>query len=123
MKTDNISRFVGTTPISKRQWYVGDPIRNLDCLGICVQWKDGDEVGEETIAEVLPATPGVQEKQAALIVTAVNSHAALVAALEHALEWLEIAQGEEPEDYANPVLEEHIQQARTALAQAKGEQE
>lgn len=36
---------------------VGAPIRNPDAIGIVRDWQDGDEQGEETIAEVLPTTP------------------------------------------------------------------
>ncbi|HEU4343717.1 MAG TPA: hypothetical protein VFU31_19375 [Candidatus Binatia bacterium] len=68
-----------------RQWYVGEPIRSRDTLGINVRWKDGDEEGEETIAEVLPGCgPAKMMEQARLIAAAPD----LLAALEAAAEWL-----------------------------------
>lgn len=61
------------TATTKAPWYIGAPIRSPDAIGICVAWQDGEETGEETIAEVLPAPGKVAQKQAAFIVTACNS--------------------------------------------------
>jgi hypothetical protein len=71
------------TPTPESPWYVGDPIRSTDTVGICVRHFDGEEI-EETIAEVLPSTDGnaTRDKQAAFIVRAVNSHAELVRLLQ-----------------------------------------
>jgi len=59
-------------------WHVGDPIRSTDTLGICKRWTDGEETGEETIAEVLPGCPpAVMLAQAKLIAAAPELLAAL----------------------------------------------
>lgn len=59
--------------MEKREvFHIGEPIRNADCIGICADWVDGEERGEETIAEVLP-TPDNNETamlQACLFVAA-----------------------------------------------------
>lgn len=61
-----------------REWYVGEPIRSRDTLGINVKWKDGDEEGEETIAEVLPGCgPVKMMEQARLMAAAPELLAAL----------------------------------------------
>jgi hypothetical protein len=50
----------------------------------------------------------------------ISSAPELLAALETSLEWLESAKAEEPEDCENPALGAAIEQARAAIAKAKG---
>ena len=67
-------------------WYIGEPIRSQDAIGICNAWEDVHE-GEGTIAEVLPGILGIAQADAELIVKAVNNHEKLVSALETAIKW------------------------------------
>lgn len=61
------------------RWFVGSGIRHSDTAGICVLHEDGDEITEETIAEVLPSSDGnkTRDKQAALLAAAPDMLAAL----------------------------------------------
>ena len=65
-------------------WYIGEPIRSQDAIGICNAWEDVHE-GEGTIAEVLPGILGIAQADAELIVKAVNNHQRLIDALEDLL--------------------------------------
>lgn len=71
-------------PTKDKPWFVGAGIRSHDTAGICSQWHDGEETGEETIAEVLPTNNDnkTRDLQAAFIVKAVNNHDSLVNAVQ-----------------------------------------
>lgn len=44
----------------------------------------------------------------------------LLAALEMAVEWLEAAQADQPDDWKDPAMDAAVESARAAIAKAKG---
>lgn len=44
----------------------------------------------------------------------------LLAALETAVEWLEAAQADQPDDWKDPAMDAAVESARSAIAKAKG---
>lgn len=44
----------------------------------------------------------------------------LLAALETAVEWLEAAQADQPDDWEDPAMDAAVESARVAIAKAKG---
>lgn len=93
-------------------WRIGDPIRSPDAIGICRDWNDGLDSGEETIAEVLPTTPPeIGLAQALLMVAAPK----LLHAAEQLLAEMNIAFDEVPDG-----VDAWMATLKTAIAKAKG---
>lgn len=76
-------------------YFVGTPIRNLDCVGVCKSHSDGGEIHEETIAEVLPSSKSGQQLADATLFAAAPD---LVEALREMMRVYEPAGGEDPVD-------------------------
>ena len=83
---------------SSLPWFIGEPFNPERACAIVCGWQDGEERGEETIAEVCDGPNGIGKRDARFIVLACNNFERLVEAASRVLA-LNRTQGVSDEDY------------------------
>ena len=105
MKTETVKHTPGPWTCDEH-----DKLNPDRAFGIVAEWKDGDEIGTQVVAEVCIAEPGVAEADARLIAAAPDLLAALTALVN--------APGINADDL--PETDELLSAARAAIAKAEG---